>query len=144
MASRIQFDAPDKRAFAALDDDFTITPDGETATIDGDMKVEITRRAHEQFRLRFKFPGGARENSTCGSRGRSCCSNSALELTSPETQRSRWLSPSRPGMRSPRQRREPLRGALDEYEGYLPLTIRQIFYRLVGAYEYEKTQSQGI
>ena len=27
-----------------------------------------------------------------------------------------------------------------EYEDYLPLTIRQIFYRLVGAHEYEKTE----
>jgi hypothetical protein len=29
---------------------------------------------------------------------------------------------------------------IDEYEDYLPLTIRQIFYRLVGAHEYEKTE----
>ena len=29
---------------------------------------------------------------------------------------------------------------LDEYEDYLPLTIRQIFYRLVGAHNYEKTE----
>src|SRR5215510_12365393 len=34
---------------------------------------------------------------------------------------------------------EQVRGVLDEYEDYLPLTIRQIFYRLVGAYSYEKT-----
>ena len=33
-----------------------------------------------------------------------------------------------------------MRGVLDEYEDYLPLTIRQIFYRLVGAHNYEKTE----
>jgi hypothetical protein len=30
---------------------------------------------------------------------------------------------------------------LDEYAEYLPLTIRQIFYRLVGAYGFEKTEA---
>jgi hypothetical protein len=29
---------------------------------------------------------------------------------------------------------------LDEYDDQLPLTVRQIFYRLVGAYAYEKTE----
>lgn len=29
---------------------------------------------------------------------------------------------------------------LAEYDNYLPLTVRQIFYRLVGAFEYEKTE----
>lgn len=29
---------------------------------------------------------------------------------------------------------------LAEYAAYLPLTIRQIFYRLVGAHDYEKTE----
>ena len=29
---------------------------------------------------------------------------------------------------------------LDEYRAYLPLTIRQVFYRLVGAHGYEKTE----
>jgi hypothetical protein len=33
-----------------------------------------------------------------------------------------------------------VRGVLGEYEDYLPLTIRQIFYRLVGAHDYEKTE----
>src|SRR5262249_38689402 len=32
------------------------------------------------------------------------------------------------------------RGILDEYVDHLPLTIRQIFYRLVGAHDYEKTE----
>ena len=29
---------------------------------------------------------------------------------------------------------------LDEYRAYLPLTVRQVFYRLVGAHDYEKTE----
>jgi hypothetical protein len=33
-----------------------------------------------------------------------------------------------------------VKGVIDEYVDYLPLTIRQIFYRLVGAHEYEKTE----
>jgi hypothetical protein len=36
---------------------------------------------------------------------------------------------------------ERVQGVLTEYEDYLPLTIRQIFYRLVGAGDgYEKTE----
>jgi rhodanese-related sulfurtransferase len=35
---------------------------------------------------------------------------------------------------------ERVRAVLGEYEDYLPLTIRQIFYRLVGVHEYEKTE----
>jgi CheY-like chemotaxis protein len=35
---------------------------------------------------------------------------------------------------------EQVRAVLVEYEDHLPLTIRQIFYRLVGAYNYEKTE----
>jgi hypothetical protein len=35
---------------------------------------------------------------------------------------------------------DQVRGVLGEYEDYLPLTIRQIFYRLVGAHEHEKTE----
>lgn len=33
-----------------------------------------------------------------------------------------------------------VRAVLGEYEDYLPLTIRQIFYRLVGAHAYDKTE----
>jgi hypothetical protein len=33
-----------------------------------------------------------------------------------------------------------VREILDEYEGQLPLTVRQIFYRLVGAHGYDKTE----
>jgi hypothetical protein len=35
---------------------------------------------------------------------------------------------------------EIIRQVLEEYVEYLPLTIRQIFYRLVGAHGYEKTE----
>src|SRR5262245_66542831 len=35
---------------------------------------------------------------------------------------------------------DQVRGVLDEYADHLPLTIRQIFYRLVGAHDYEKTE----
>jgi hypothetical protein len=35
---------------------------------------------------------------------------------------------------------EQVRAVLGEYEDYLPLTIRQIFYRLVGAHGYAKTE----
>jgi hypothetical protein len=35
---------------------------------------------------------------------------------------------------------DQVRAVLGEYEDYLPLTIRQIFYRLVGAHRYEKTE----
>jgi hypothetical protein len=35
---------------------------------------------------------------------------------------------------------DQVHAVLGEYEDYLPLTIRQIFYRLVGAHRYEKTE----
>jgi hypothetical protein len=35
---------------------------------------------------------------------------------------------------------DQVRAVLGEYEDHLPLTIRQIFYRLVGAYRFEKTE----
>jgi hypothetical protein len=35
---------------------------------------------------------------------------------------------------------DQVRAVLGEYEDYLPLTIRQIFYRLVGAHSFEKTE----
>ena len=33
-----------------------------------------------------------------------------------------------------------VKAVLDEYRSFLPLTVRQIFYRLVGAYGYDKTE----
>jgi hypothetical protein len=45
---------------------------------------------------------------------------------------------------SPRQETlfliDQVRDVLREYAPYLPLTLRQIFYRLVGAHRYEKTE----
>lgn len=35
---------------------------------------------------------------------------------------------------------EQVKTVLAEYAAFLPLTLRQVFYRLVGAYEYEKTE----
>lgn len=35
---------------------------------------------------------------------------------------------------------EAVRLVLDEYAAYLPLTLRQVFYRLIGAYGYPKTK----
>ena len=34
-----------------------------------------------------------------------------------------------------------IKGVLEEYAAYLPLTVRQIFYRLVGMHDYTKTES---
>ena len=36
---------------------------------------------------------------------------------------------------------EQVDAVIEEYENYLPLTIRQIFYRLVGEFSYEKTEN---
>src|SRR5262244_702721 len=35
---------------------------------------------------------------------------------------------------------DQVQGVLDEYAAHLPLTIRQIFYRLVGAHDFEKSE----
>ena len=35
---------------------------------------------------------------------------------------------------------EQIQVVLQEYAAHLPLTVRQIFYRLVGAYGYDKTE----
>jgi hypothetical protein len=36
---------------------------------------------------------------------------------------------------------DQVKSVLEEYAAYLPLTCRQIFYRLVGAHGYEKTEN---
>jgi hypothetical protein len=36
---------------------------------------------------------------------------------------------------------DPVQAVLTEYAAYLPLTCRQIFYRLVGAHGYDKTEA---
>src|SRR4029077_15912249 len=35
---------------------------------------------------------------------------------------------------------QQVRGVLDEYQAHLPLTIRQVFYRLVGAHGFDKSE----
>jgi hypothetical protein len=46
---------------------------------------------------------------------------------------------------SPRKKTKPLlaqiNAVLEEYDSYLPLTIRQVFYRLVGAHGYPKNET---
>jgi len=36
---------------------------------------------------------------------------------------------------------DQVQAVLDEYQDHLPLTNRQVFYRLVGAFDYPKTES---
>ena len=62
MARCMTFDDQDKAALHALDD-FTISDDGngESATLAGEMKVEIVRPAHDggrQLWLTITLPGG--------------------------------------------------------------------------------------
>jgi hypothetical protein len=55
----MKFDTQDKAALRALDTGFVLSADGETATVAGEMEVEIVRFTSDgvdQFRLRFKFP----------------------------------------------------------------------------------------
>lgn len=53
--------------------------------------------------------------------------------------RPRGLAEWRPQART-RQLLEEVQAVLTEYTDYLPLTIRQVFYRLVGAHDYDKTE----
>lgn len=56
------------------------------------------------------------------------------------TTRVRGLSPWHPRLAT-RELLARVDFVLAEYERYLPLTVRQIFYRLVGAYRYDKTDN---
>ena len=61
MARCLQLDDQDRAALRKLDDDFAITADGETATVAGEMEVEIVRPADDggdRFWLTIRFPGG--------------------------------------------------------------------------------------
>lgn len=60
-------------------------------------------------------------------------------MSATKTTRERGFAPWRPIARSLRLL-EAVKAILDEYAEYLPLTNRQIFYRLVGAHGYEKTE----
>jgi hypothetical protein len=57
-----------RRALRALYREFTIIPDGETATAAGEMDIEVVRPADDadaRFWLTIRFPGGdtRRKNS---------------------------------------------------------------------------------
>ena len=59
MARHIRFDDQDKRALRALDD-FTISADGETATVAGEMEIEMVRSADDdgaRLWLTITLPG---------------------------------------------------------------------------------------
>jgi hypothetical protein len=56
MAMRL--DAQDNAALRALDDDFTINADGETAVINGEMEIVLVRPADDRFQLTLEFPSG--------------------------------------------------------------------------------------
>jgi hypothetical protein len=56
----MQLDNQDQAALRALDD-FTISADGEIASIKGEMKVEVVRPADDdgaRFLLSIEFPNG--------------------------------------------------------------------------------------
>ena len=54
--AHLKFDAVDRRALLRLDPEVAIDPSGEVATIEGDVKVEVTRIAADKFELLIKFP----------------------------------------------------------------------------------------
>ena len=54
--------------------------------------------------------------------------------------RVRGLAPWQP-QRATRDLLEKVQAVLDEYAEFLPLTVRQIFYRLVGAHGFDKTEN---
>jgi hypothetical protein len=57
----MKFDDQDKAALRKLDNDFTITPDGEGATIAGEMEICVVRLADDdgnRFLLTLTFPNG--------------------------------------------------------------------------------------
>ena len=59
MASHIRFDTQDRAALRALDEDFEISADGETASITGEMRTTVVRPADgNQFWLTIAFPNG--------------------------------------------------------------------------------------
>jgi hypothetical protein len=61
-------------------------------------------------------------------------------MSSVTTTRVRGLAPWTP-QRATRDLLGAVSAVLIEYENYLPLTVRQIFYRLVGAFGFDKTEN---
>ena len=82
MAQYMRFDDQDRAALRALDD-FAISADGETATVAGEMKVELVRPADDggQFGSRSGCP--AAKISTLGYSAPRCCSSVASKRTNP-------------------------------------------------------------
>jgi hypothetical protein len=59
MPQHMRLDAQDRQALRALDTDFVISADGETATVAGEMEVVVVRPVDgDQFWLTITFPGG--------------------------------------------------------------------------------------
>ena len=58
MARCLQFDGRDKAALRALDDDFTISADGERAVISGEMIIRPADDGGARLWLTITFPGG--------------------------------------------------------------------------------------
>ena len=85
MARCMRLDDQDKAALHKLDDDFAFSADGETASITGEMEVEIIRPADDggtQFWLTITFPGG--EELDVRIARASCWNSSTLKRTNPE------------------------------------------------------------
>ncbi len=59
-------------------------------------------------------------------------------MTTYATSRPKGFAPYKPREKT-RQVLAQVEDVLETYRDYLPLTIRQIFYRLVGNYGFEKT-----
>jgi hypothetical protein len=61
MPRCMPLDRHDRAVLRALDDDFSISDDGETAKLTGQMEIEIVRPADDggtRLRWTFKLPGG--------------------------------------------------------------------------------------
>jgi hypothetical protein len=56
MEMQMQFDNRDKAMLHTLDDTFTISADGKTASVV--VEIEIVRHPEDQFQLTFKLPDG--------------------------------------------------------------------------------------
>jgi hypothetical protein len=79
----MRLDDQDKAALRALDE-FTISADGETATVAGEMEVCVVRPADDDG-ARFSRSGCPVEmNSTCGYGAFSCWISSISKRTNPE------------------------------------------------------------
>ena len=65
MARCMRFNEQDRAALRALDD-FTISADGETATVAGEMEIEIVRLAHDGGDRLLADNHAARRRGICG------------------------------------------------------------------------------